>query len=53
VRGSPRRTERAFASTLEDLLAVVDAVLITTPPSSHAPQVLAAFAAGRHVFCEK
>jgi predicted dehydrogenase len=41
------------ASTLEDLLAVVDAVLITTPPSSHAPQVLAAFAAGRHVFCEK
>jgi predicted dehydrogenase len=41
------------ASTLEELLDAVDAVVVATPPSSHAALVLRALAAGRHVFCEK
>lgn len=38
-----------------DLLADprVDAVLIATPPSTHAEMVRQAVAAGKHVFCEK
>ena len=31
----------------------VDAVILTTPHSTHAEQVIAAAAAGKHVFCEK
>src|SRR5918993_4717307 len=31
----------------------VDAVVIATPNASHAPIALAAFAAGKHVLCEK
>ena len=31
----------------------VDAVILTTPHSIHAEQVIAAAAAGKHVFCEK
>jgi predicted dehydrogenase len=31
----------------------VDAVVIATPPNTHAPLSLEALAAGRHVFCEK
>ena len=31
----------------------LDAVTITTPNAVHAEQALAAFAAGKHVFCEK
>ncbi len=31
----------------------IDAVLLTTPHSTHAAQVVAAAAAGKHVFCEK
>jgi predicted dehydrogenase len=54
-----RRAERLgipYACTsLGDALARsdVDAVTIATPPDSHAPLVLAACAAGRHVVCEK
>jgi myo-inositol 2-dehydrogenase / D-chiro-inositol 1-dehydrogenase len=33
--------------------ADIDAVLITTPPDTHAELVIAAAAAGKHVFCEK
>src|SRR5207247_8053197 len=38
-----------------DLLASddIDAVTITTPNAAHCEQALAAFAAGKHVFCEK
>jgi myo-inositol 2-dehydrogenase / D-chiro-inositol 1-dehydrogenase len=43
------------AESAEALLARddVDAVLVTTPPSTHADLVVAASAAGKHVFCEK
>lgn len=54
---------RAFAdehtfelrSSYEELLAdnSIDAVVLVTPHSMHAEQVVAAAAAGKHVFCEK
>ena len=39
----------------QDLLAdpQVDAVVLVTPHSMHAPQTIAAAKAGKHVFCEK
>jgi predicted dehydrogenase len=43
---------RAVASA-DDVLALCDAVSITTPESSHASLVLRALEAGRHVLCEK
>jgi len=44
-----------LVSNYEALLAdpKVDAVVLATPHSMHAPQVIAAAAAGKHVFCEK
>src|SRR5438093_3091128 len=44
-----------LAETLEPLLAEqnLDAVVVATPHSQHAPQVIAAAKAGKHVFCEK
>ena len=63
VGRDPERTRRradrlgiAFACTeLDDALARpgADAVTIATPPHTHAPLVLAAVGAGRHVVCEK
>ena len=43
------------STAYDDLLADprVDAVLIATPPSTHAEMVRQAAAAGKHVFCEK
>jgi predicted dehydrogenase len=43
------------AGSVEELFARADveAVLITTPPATHADLVVAAAAAGKHVFCEK
>src|SRR5579862_8740409 len=57
----PEITEFAQAQGLElieDYEAVlasdeVDAVVLATPHSMHAPQTVAAAAAGKHVFCEK
>jgi predicted dehydrogenase len=45
----------ALADTYEALLAnrQVDAIVLATPHSMHAQQVIAAAAAGKHVFCEK
>jgi predicted dehydrogenase len=45
----------AISPTLEDALADpgVDAVILCTPQDMHTGQVLAAAAAGKHVFCEK
>jgi predicted dehydrogenase len=42
-------------ATYEQALAdpQVDAVVLATPHSLHSPQVIAAAAAGKHVFCEK
>ncbi len=44
-----------LADTYEDLLSDpnVDAVVLATPPTGHRDQVVAAAAAGKHVFCEK
>jgi predicted dehydrogenase len=44
-----------LADTYEALLAdrTVDAVVLATPHSQHASQVIAAAQAGKHVFCEK
>ena len=43
------------AASVDELLARADveAVLITTPPNTHAELVEATAAAGKHVFCEK
>ena len=45
----------AFASDLAEVLAdpAIDAVILATPHRMHTGQVLAAAAAGKHVFCEK
>ncbi len=44
-----------FRSSLDDVLRdpEIDAVLLATPHSLHTSQVVAAAAAGKHVFCEK
>lgn len=41
------------AASLDDLLAAVDAVVITTPTNTHAELIRAAVNAGRPTFCEK
>ena len=41
----------SFEALLSD--ATVDAVVLATPHSMHSQQVIAAAAAGKHVFCEK
>jgi predicted dehydrogenase len=45
----------ALGSSLDSVLAEpgVDAVIVATPHSLHEPQVLAAVASGKQVFCEK
>jgi predicted dehydrogenase len=45
----------AFRPQLDDVLAdpAIDAIVLATPHSLHTSQVLAAAAAGKHVFCEK
>jgi predicted dehydrogenase len=43
----------ACFATLDDALDSVDAVVIATPPRTHAPLALAAIEAGKHVMVEK
>jgi predicted dehydrogenase len=45
----------ALADTYDELLAnpKVEAVVLATPHSMHAAEVIAAAAAGKHIFCEK
>src|SRR5271170_5572357 len=58
---SPRDHEIAASHHLrlvdsyEEMLADsgIDAVVLATPPSGHYAQIIAAAAAGKHVFCEK
>ena len=42
-----------LAAQLDDVLDDVDAVLVATPPDSHAPIAMQALEAGRHVLVEK
>ena len=44
---------QVFASYSEVLDSAVDAVLISSPPDAHRPQVIAALAAGKGVLVEK
>ena len=50
VRGFPALT---VTHDLEDALDLVDAVVLATPPSTHAPLALQALEAGKHVMVEK
>jgi predicted dehydrogenase len=51
-RQEPEYGVTAYAD-LEDAMPHVDAVVIATPPASHAPLALKAIAAGKHVLVEK
>lgn len=53
--GSGQQTENGVVAypDIEDALPHVDAVVIATPPASHAPLGLKAIAAGKHVLIEK
>jgi predicted dehydrogenase len=51
-RREPEDGLTAFAD-IEDALPEVDAVVIATPPTSHAPLAMKAIAAGKHVLVEK
>lgn len=63
VGSDPERTRRRAERlgvphalcAMDEALALsgIDAVTIATPPDRHAPQALAAIAAGKHVICEK
>ena len=44
-------THDSYEAALAD--EAIDAVILTTPHSTHAEQVIAAARAGKHVFCEK
>ena len=55
LTGVRRGAAPALADSYEALLAdpKVEAVVLATPHSQHAAQVIAAAQAGKHVFCEK
>ena len=51
-RREPEHGVAAYAD-IDDALPHVDALVIATPPTSHAPLALKAIAAGKHVLIEK
>jgi predicted dehydrogenase len=55
IEAFAKEKQLRLAPSYEALLAdaAVDAVVLATPHSMHAGQVIAAAAAGKHVFCEK
>ena len=55
VREFARDMDFELRASFEDLLVdpAIDAVVLATPHSMHAPQIIAAAEAGKHVFCEK
>jgi predicted dehydrogenase len=55
VEAFAKEHDFALADNYEALLADdnIDAVVLCTPHSMHVPQIVAAAAAGKHVFCEK
>jgi predicted dehydrogenase len=56
TRAATERLDVTTACTsLDEVLAIsdLDAVSIATPPATHAPLVIAAARAGKHVLCEK
>jgi predicted dehydrogenase len=55
IEAFAREKQLRLALSYEALLAdpAIDAVVLATPHSMHAGQVIAAAAAGKHVFCEK
>jgi predicted dehydrogenase len=55
IEAFARQKNFRLAANYEALLADpgIDAVILTTPHSTHAAQVTAAAQAGKHVFCEK
>ncbi len=55
IEGFARRHGLRMVAGYDALLAdpEVDALVLATPPLGHSAQVIAAAAAGRHVFCEK
>ena len=55
IDGGGRESEHGVTAyaDIEDALPNVDALVIATPPASHAPLALKAIAAGKHVLIEK
>ncbi len=55
IEAFDKEKQLRLAPSYEALLAdpAIDAVVLATPHSMHAGQVIAAAAAGKHVFCEK
>ena len=55
IEAFAKEKQLRLAPSYEALLAdpAIDAVVLATPHSMHASQVIAAAAAGKHVFCEK
>lgn len=51
ARAQGLRLSQEYASVLDD--PGIDAVVLATPNEQHAPQIVAAIAAGKHVFVEK
>jgi predicted dehydrogenase len=55
VEAFAKQYKLRLADSYEAVLAdpKIDAVVLATPPSGHMKQIVAAAAAGKHVFCEK